>query len=274
MKKIIFICLAVLNQQMNSQFANNWIVGSDLGINFNTTPPSTFAGGMCNNADNSTAISNASGVLLFYTNGMLVRSANNVVMPNGSGLIGSFTGGQCAIIVPIPCSATKYVIFHVTEFSNPGYLNYTVVDMSLNGGLGDVVAGQKNISLGTGWTEKLCAYYNSANNCYWVVTHKWNSDRFVSFKVDVNSIATTSVVSAIGSVHDCGAVSAAHDAMGQLTISPDGTKIANALTCRDKFEVFEFNENTGAVYGNSVTINSDGGNAWGTAFSPNSQNCT
>ncbi|HRD39171.1 MAG TPA: hypothetical protein PLC65_11100, partial [Bacteroidia bacterium] len=58
--------------------------------------------------------------------------------------------------------------------------------------------------------------------------------------------------------------------MGQLTISPDGTKVLNALTCQDKFELFNFNLNTG-ILSNSIVINGDGGKAWGTAFSPDSK---
>lgn len=191
-------------------------------------------------------------------------------MPNGSGLTGSNTGGQNAVIIPIPCNTTRYVIFHVTDFSNPGYLSYTVVDMSLNGGLGDVDTTNKNVSLGTGWTEKLCAYYNPSGKFYWLLTHQWNSDAFVAFKVDATTIAATSVTTSIGSVHNCGTYGGAHDAMGQLTISPDGSKVINALTCTDKFELFDFNINTG-VLSNSISIPGNSNKAWGTAFSPDNK---
>lgn len=269
MKKITTFLFCVVTISVQSQFANNWFFGSNAGLNFNTSTPSII-GGQTSNPDNTSAISDASGNLLFYTDGSSVWNKFHATMPNGSGLIGSYTGGQCALIVPIPCSQTKYVIFHTTDFANPGQLHYSVVDMSLNSGLGDVIPGQKNTSLGIGWTEKLCAYYNPAGNFYWVLTHKWNSDQFVSFKVDATSIATTSVVTPIGSVHNCGTLGGAHDAMGQLTISPDGTKVLNALTCQDKFELFNFNLNTG-ILSNSIVINGDGGKAWGTAFSPDSK---
>ena len=178
MKKLLTVLFATASLNLFCQFANNWIIGNNVGINFNNTPPSTFTSGVCGNADNSSAISNAAGVLLFYTDGMTVRNATNAIMPNGSGLIGSFTAGQCALIVPVPCSKDKYVIFHNTEYSNPGYLNYTVVDMSLNGGLGDVVLGQKNISLGSGWTEKLCAYFKENLQLEFVPGERFNCPGF------------------------------------------------------------------------------------------------
>ena len=261
---LYLICLNAFSQQ-----ANHWHFGNFAGLNFNTNPITIVSGGLTNNPDNTSAISDANGNLLFYTDGMNVWNANNVVMPNGSGLVGHVSAGQCAVIVPIPCSS-KYVIFHVTEFSSPGSLNYSVVDMSLNGGLGDVVSAQKNVSLGTGWTEKLCAIFNPTNNSYWLLTHKWGNNQFVSYVVDATSIATQSVISSIGSTHSCGSYGGAHDAMGQLTISRDGSKVINALTCLDQFELFNFNLATG-VLSNSIVLPAEGNKAWGTAFSPDSK---
>lgn len=264
---IILCC--IINSSTFSQQANHWRFGNYAGLNFNTNPITIVSSGLTNNPDNTSAISDINGNLLFYTDGMSVWNANNVVMPNGNGLVGHGSGGQCAVIVPIPCSS-KYAIFHVTEFSSPGSLNYSVVDMSLNGGLGDVVSAQKNVSLGTGWTEKLCAIYNPNNSSYWLLTHKWGNNQFVAFVVDATSIATQSVVSSIGSSHSCGSYGGAHDAMGQLTISRDGTKVINALTCLDQFELFNFNMATG-VLSNSIVLPAEGNKAWGTAFSPDSK---
>ncbi|HRI34280.1 MAG TPA: hypothetical protein PLD02_11045 [Saprospiraceae bacterium] len=257
-------------QRYNAQQANNWYFGLNAGISFTSNPPTILTNGQTNIPDNTSAISDQNGNLLFYTDGKTVWNGAHVPMANGTGLIGHSSAGQCALIVPIPCHPNKYAIFHVTEFASPGDLHYSVVDMSLNGGLGGVVAGQKNISLGTGWTEKLCAYYNPSGNNYWVLAHKWNNNQFVAFNVNSISIATSSVVTSIGSIHNCGSYGGVHDAMGQLTISPDGTKVVNALTCQDKFEFFDFNSTTG-VLSNSISITGNGWNSWGTAFSPDSK---
>lgn len=251
-----------------SQRANIWYFGSNAGLNFNTNPPSALTNGQTNCSDNTSSISDVNGNLLFYTDGSSVWNKNHIIMPNGNGLIGSYTGGQCAVIIPVPCNNNRYVIFHCTEFSNPGWLHCTVVDMSLNGGLGDVVSAQKNISLGSGWTEKICAYYNSVGNFYWVLVHQWGNNNFVAFNVSTTGIATQSVVSSVGSAHTCGSYGGAHDAMGQLTISQNGYLVANALTCQDKIELFNFNVLTG-VLSNFISIPGNGGYAWGTAFSSN-----
>lgn len=262
---LVFVC-----HVCQSQRANYWYFGANAGLNFNTNPPTPLSNGLTNNPDNTSTISDLNGSLLFYTDGMQVWNKNHAVMPNGFGLVSHPSAGQCVLIIPIPFHLTKYVIFQVSEFSSPGTLFYTVVDMSLNGGLGDVDVNQKNISLGSGWTEKLCAYYNSSIGKTWLLTHKWNSADFVAFEISQNSIASNSVVSTIGSSHSCGLYSSPHDAMGQLTISRDGQKVVNALTCSDKYELFDFNPLTG-VLSNSIQLNGNGGNAWGTAFSPDSK---
>jgi hypothetical protein len=268
MKNIVVLTIACFSNVNFAQQNNIWCFPNNNGLNFNSTTP-TVMSSQNSTTDNSSSISDNSGNLLFYTDVGCFRDKNHNVMPNGSGILNSYTSGQASLIVPIPCS-NKYAVFSTTDFANPGYLSYSVIDMSLNSGLGDVVSTQKNISLGAGWTEQLCAYYNSTSSFYWVVSHKWNSNQFVAFKVDAVSIAVTTTSSNIGSIANCGVVSAAHDAMGQLTISPDGLKLINPLTCQDKFELFDFNVVTGAL-SNLITINGNGGNAWGAAFSPDSK---
>jgi len=268
-KKYAIIILLLYLTEGKCQWASNWFFGNGAGLNFSATIPVVLTSGNVSNSDNTSTISDSNGNLLFYTNGQNVWNKNHLIMPNGNGLIGHNTAGQCAVIIPVPCDTNRYIIFHTTDFANPGYLHYTVVDISLNSGLGDVLTSQKNVSLGSGWTEKICAYYNTAGNNYWVLTHKWNSNEFVAFNVNSSSIATTSVVSSIGSVHSCGSYGGVNDAMGQLTISPDGSKVVNALTCQDKYEIFNFNLSSG-VLSNSISISGNGNSAWGTAFSANS----
>lgn len=271
LKKYCYLVTFVIFSQMGKcQQYNTWYFGSGAGLDFNTPTPTPLTNGLTTNVDNSSTISDQSGSLLFYTNGVTVWDKNHAVMPNGNGLTSHFSAGQCCIIVPVPCNVNRYVIFHLSEYSTPGNLKYTIVDMTLNNGLGDVISTQKNVSLGTGWTEKLCAYYNPSGNFYWVLSQKWQSNQYVAFKVDATTIATQSVTTLIGSVLNCGTYGGTHDAMGQLTISPDGTKILNALTCQDKYELFDFNITTG-VLSNSIAIPGNGGNAWGTAFSPDSK---
>lgn len=124
----------------------NWYFGQGLGVNFSTGTPVNFSGSMILTNESCASISDAFGNALFYTNGNLVWDANNNVMPNGSGLMGNLSS-QC-IIVPKPGVNGVYYIIAAdgTGFATHNGISYSEVDMSLNGGNGDVT-GLKNVNL-------------------------------------------------------------------------------------------------------------------------------
>ncbi len=111
LRLILISCFTLLYSSfcISQNQANVWKCGANMGLDFNTTPPTPISG-QTNSVDNTTSISDASGALLFYSNGSTVWNKNNVIVPNGSGLTSNFSAGQCALIVPIP-SSNKYVIF-------------------------------------------------------------------------------------------------------------------------------------------------------------------
>ncbi|MEM9051906.1 MAG: hypothetical protein AAGC47_07645 [Bacteroidota bacterium] len=93
--------------------------------------------------EGSASISNQSGDLLFSTNGANVYNRNGNIMPNGTGLSGDFSSTQNAVIIPQPGDSEErfYYVFTISSQSIVGEnfgLDATLVDMSLNGGLGDV----------------------------------------------------------------------------------------------------------------------------------------
>jgi hypothetical protein len=70
---------------------NNWYFGLRAAMTFNFgSPPVTLTGSVMNtNGGSSASVSDSSGNLLFYTNGIWgLWNRNNAMMPNGNGLIG------------------------------------------------------------------------------------------------------------------------------------------------------------------------------------------
>ena len=59
-------------------------------------------------------------------------------MPNGTGLLGSQFNTQSAIIVPKPGDPLRYYVFTVAQLGQSDGLNYSIVNMSLDNGMGDV----------------------------------------------------------------------------------------------------------------------------------------
>ena len=97
-------------------------------------------------SEGTAAMSDAIGKLRFFTNGVEVYDSTKTIMPNGSGLMGDVSTTQSALIVPKPASSNQYYIF-TAGADGAGDFRYSIVDMTLNLGLGDVIVANKNILL-------------------------------------------------------------------------------------------------------------------------------
>lgn len=262
-KYILCCCLIVFTTGLFAQKQNAvWVFGNNAGIDFNSNPPTFRSGSVNNSLDNTSAISDSAGNLLFYTDGQNIYTANGAIMNNGAPLMGSSNGGQCALIVPRP-NSTLYYVFTVDQYNNNNGCRYSIVDMNLNNGNGAVVSA--NNLLFTPSTEKLEAVYNCNGNYYWIITHLWGSNQFFTFKLDASGLIAMPVISQIGSVH----ANAFNNAMGQMTLSPDKQRLACAIYDDGLIELFDFDINTG-VLSNAITLTGFT-HPLGIAFSPSSE---
>lgn len=254
--------LSIINLLAQGQ-ANNWYFGYNAGITFNTTPPTALINGALSTSEGSAVMSDANGALLFYTDGINVYNRNHSLMPNGTGLMGNPSSAQSAIIIPKPGSATNYYIFTVPEDGAIG-MRYSEVDITLNGGLGDVLSTNKNTLLFAPSSEKVTALKHANGLYYWVLgKENTTSTNYKAFLVDCNGVNSTPVSST-------GVVGGGN--WGYLVASPDGSKIA-AATSGSGVELADFNTTTGVV-SNAVNLGNlnHGGHAtgnYGVAFSPN-----
>ena len=193
MKKTLFISfLFCFNLVFSQGEANIWYFGGNAGLDFNSGSPVAITNGQLTTNEGCATISNSLGQLLFYTDGIAVYDKLHQVMPNGTGLLGHPSSTQSAIIVPNPVNTNIYYIF-TTDFE--GYsngLNYSVVDITLNGGLGDVTS-QKNALLKTPICEKLTAIKNEAANEYWVVSHGYGNNEFCSYRVTAAGVIISQI---------------------------------------------------------------------------------
>lgn len=237
---ILVICSNAFAQKQNNQ----WRFGSAGAIDFNTVPPSSVAGCPIATGEGSASVANkVTGALLFYTDGVTVWDANNQVMPNGTGLLGGtptlLSSTTAAVIVPKPGSSSLYYIVTIDEQSSNNGVRYSVIDMTLNGGLGDVVAGQKNIFLFNTNSEKLEVVPAADGVSYWLLTRDNSGDSFYSFRITSAGIQNAPVISAVGSTQGNGA--------GHMKINRQFNKIAIGVTFGSKMELFDFDHATGVV---------------------------
>ena len=292
LKNYFLLLLASLfcNYSFAQGEADNWFFGANVGINFSSGTPQYVEGGQIDTLEGCASISDPQGLLLFYTDGSRVWNKNNRVMPNGTGLFGDDSSTSSGLIVPSPGNSNIYYIFtvdephhEVSEGPNKG-LNYTVVDLTLNGGNGDVVVGQKNIPLITydssnslenkyKCSEKITAVRSSDCNSFWVVTHFVN--KFYSFQIDAVGVNTEPIESIVPLIVPLSGYR--RNALGYMKASPDGLNLAVAhqgfattsgADAPGGVFLYDFDPATGVVTNELEVYNRSNGNSpYGVEFS-------
>ncbi|MEQ9064726.1 MAG: gliding motility-associated C-terminal domain-containing protein [Vicingaceae bacterium] len=239
----------------------NWYFGRNAGITFLPSGiPSALSNSAMNARFGSASISDScSGQLLFYTEGDTVWNRNHQVMPNGTGL-GGVNSTQSSLIVGKPQSSDgQYFVFTVGTTLNSG-LSYSIIDMNLASGLGDVINGQKKIALISPTLEKVTAVRHSNNHDVWIITHTLNDNSFYAFQLS-NSGVGAPVVTKVGPNYT------SNDLKGYMKASPNGQNLCLALDASKRFDLYDF-DNTSGVVSNQRSTGNFFPFAFGVEFSP------
>ena len=244
----------------------------------------------------------------------------------GNGLLGDPSSTSSGLIVPKPGNPDQYYVFTVDEphhqnafafpnqgpadqsgnslpnytFSNGGNagavpeaddgfnngLAYSLVDLSLNGGNGDVVPSEKNIQLITydptdqgqasyKCSEKITAVEHADGASYWVLTHFM--DKFYAFRIDNSGVNTSPQETQIAPLINY--TGYRRNGIGYMKASPDGTKIAVAHRQNGNTEgqtanatgsvwIYDFDNSSGTLSNPSNLLPNSG--PYGLEFSPDS----
>lgn len=243
-----------------AQQENIWAFGFNSGLDFNGATPTPYNTAIVAN-EASASVCDATGQLLFYANGTKAWDRNHNVMPNGTGLqtlsTDNASSTQGALIVPMPDSAHKYYIFSLTDYgSTNGTLFYSIVNMNLNGGMGDVEAGSKAIYLDSNLTEQMTAVAGPDCNI-WLLTVS-RDDTLKAFNIDYSGIHTIPVKSPV--LFSRGIY---EGVIGSIDVSPDKQKIALA---RGRASLYDFDVQAGTC-SNALYLDT-GYYHYGVCFSP------
>lgn len=232
---LVLYCCVAWGQEYD--YNKVWAFGDSAGINFNTSPPTGITTAIPG-YEGTASVSAPNGQLLFYTEGRSVWSSNHVLMPNGTGLMPNATLAtttQQAAIANIPGSTSQYYIFSLND-ANGKRLYYSRVDMNLNAGLGDVIAGQKAIFMDSMLVEKMLLV--PGNNCdTWLIVRS-TLGVYKAYHITSAGITTTPVLSAVGT----GAPQSYN--YGYLVASRARQKIAAS---NGGAELYDFDPNTGLL---------------------------
>ncbi|WP_127127402.1 gliding motility-associated C-terminal domain-containing protein [Pseudoflavitalea rhizosphaerae] len=222
------------------QEASHWYFGYHAGIQFTDGGPGPVTGSL-SGWEGCSAISDVNGNLLFYSDGMQVWNRQHRQMPNGSALLGDTLSTQSALITQWPGSDSLYYLFTVDKEGGNNGLVYSVIDMSLDDGLGDIIPGRKNIRLTGPVCEKIAAVKKNNANDLWLIAARYGTDELLVYLIDCRGIQSSPQIFRSGLV-----ISQLSEAIGYLKASPDGRWLALASFTSSAI-VLDFDIHTGAI---------------------------
>jgi gliding motility-associated-like protein len=274
MKKILFLFLLLSGwcHGVQAQAEGDvWMAdnmpfgGSNFGLRFTGGMPEVFYYDTSSTALSgikaSQSVCDASGAPLFFTGGTSCKVYDRLgnVMPNGTGLQYPVTGttySLAPLICPHPGNASQYYVI----YQKNGGLYYSIVDMSLNGGLGDVVSKNTGInsfagSAGLSTVSKLTLVQGCSS--IWLVVRSLNANQFRSYEISELGLNTVPVISELGNFpvawYNGDIIS------GKLKASPDGKLLVSTVakfysttaglfsTPRGGIELYDFEKCSGKV---------------------------
>lgn len=287
----LFIILVVImhsttHAQFQSKNMNVWVFGAGAGIDFSNGKPVTIKSSSKGFGEGGASICDVDGQLLFYTNGTVLWDKVGDTMPNGSDLPGIVNAYPAAIdvttsttqssaIVASPVDADIYYVFTLTSEevnSKPapvmGRLYYCIVDMKLNNGRGDVIAGKKSILIDSGFTEKMTVVKGDNCNAWLLLQKNDRVSTYHSYEITASGVNATPVVSSNGLW-----IGSANYNPGVIKVSHDRRKVVSCNWNPCTVTLFDFNAATG-ILSNEVVLDAPAPipfaqiGYYGAAFSP------
>jgi len=278
MKRILFNLFLIVTVTLSGYAQKetyNWFFGNRAGIDFNSGYPVIRNDGRMLAQMGSTVMSDTAGNLLFYSNGVRVWSRDHEIMPNGWYLAGCDFDQQSCITMLKPGSDHLYYLFTVDsptcaslgQNSYGGY--YSVIDMNLNNGMGDIVPTMKDIPIPhTDSAASFVAAIRHANKKdFWIFFRNFYSQNYFSaYLLDENGLHTEPVIS------NCLTSFISGGDQTPLKLSPDGKYLAAEGTYGNnsrRGELYSLDASTGKVY--PLIIYPIQGQVFGYEFSANSE---
>jgi gliding motility-associated-like protein len=244
----------------------NWYFGNKAGISFANGKVTTLTDGAINTPEGVATISDKNGNLLFYTDGIRIWNRQHGYMLSGTQLQGHPSSTQSGVIVPQPGNDSMFYVFTVDAFGGYKGLNYSLVNMKKDNGLGDVV--QLPVQLLTPTCEKITAIKHCNNKDIWVITRSNVGSAYYAWLLTASGLSATPVVSPTtnNNVYE----------LGYLKGSPNGKKLA-AANFDSLTELSDFDNVSGTV-SNTIKIadrvpiaGTVVANSYGVEFSPDNK---
>ena len=305
LKYTVSLIILLFNLELNYSFSqgisSHWLLGYSTGLfdtnvvstkadlyftqNNYTLTPANFKMPFMSAQGN---LSDESGNILMVSNGCWIADATGDTMLNGGGLIpnsfsipnwcNNYSGlpfQNSSVFVPHPSDSNLVYLLHQSGTSSSNLkssgLYSTLVDKTLNNGLGGVVSGQKNqivFQMGLNPGIALCKHSNGRD--WWVLVFKDSSDIVYTMSLTPSGFSSP-IAQALG-------VSPIPlYLLGQMYFSPDGNKFAYSYyygvsgAVDNYVRIFDFNRCTGLLSNTTQVTYFEPFGGLGLSFSPDSK---
>ena len=268
MKKLLFLLGFYPLSVFGQLFDNTWFLGvnndtdttNKIGIQIITFPqgslqirqnPELFRFDF--NATN-TSLSDSSGNVLSYSNGVHIGNADWEIMENGEQITAAWEESgqlwsQWVLMLPDPGKPMQQLFFCMEEAHTPEIsihatvLKYGIVDLSENEGSGKIVLRDQILIQDTLAVGKICACKHANGRDWWVLVNEKNTNRFFRFLIDPEGVHPLS-----DQLIDL----PIKDGLGQAGFSPDGYWyfIFGAISATEGayMNIFEFDRCSGLLF--------------------------
>lgn len=163
------------------------------------------------------------------------------------------------MLIQKPGSATQFYLFYLAIDGALTNIRCAIIDLAMDGGNGDVIVSGVLVENTNAYNYQLL----KADDGFWILSHRKNTQIFDAWKVTAAGISSTPVTSTAG-VH----YKPEDYNFSQLKVSPDGSMVAGVsfydttvyTTIHEYLyilEVFNFNNSTGTLSSRVISQNSN-----------------
>jgi len=285
---VILFVLTACNSNLSAQNTphnNTWYFGCGQTVQFTPSgpvagigipsPPSNLYTLHSGVPKSSIAVNDAQGNLAFFIQVIFTTSGSNnfaylpkvfdrngAPMPHGNITFTSNDHGSGnPIVIPHPGNASQYYLFYVKGNA----LFYSLVDMTLNNGLGDIDLAERDIQLSPygSITGRKITTVQGCDRKVWLLAASRNVNQYMAFAVTPQGLQTTPVVSLIGNMPITAYLTVAGYHGGVLKASNNSRHIV--VGTQQGIELYDFEPCSGKLK-NARKIDTVG--ALGLCFSP------
>ncbi|OZV69045.1 T9SS type B sorting domain-containing protein [Winogradskyella aurantia] len=244
----IMIPLQLINAQRER---NQWYFGMLAGMRYNENTNSynsltnnsierQIVLGQIEGPDNIICVSDEEGELLFYSDGRIFKNSQHENMVNSPTNEYAVWESQAAVARD-PGNSNRFYVFVNIQDGLSSKLTYTIVDMTLDNGLGGLDPNNTHVVMTSHVGQHMVTARHANGKDIWLISIRRGT--YVSYLITENGISSTPVTSNEGVSFFDGNLAN----FGVMEISPDNNLVAAGFPVLRKLFILEFDDLTGKL---------------------------